>query len=832
MPDNLARGFLNAPTPSEPAAANQDSIAIVVAGGGPPESTVDPKTGAISIELPDGSVQIHLGGLPTIDPSDGDFHENLADKIGNDERGRIVEELLMGIDSDDQSRQDWLKTRAIGIEMLGFKLEEPRTDSGGSAPLEGMSVVRHTLLPEAVIRFQANSSAELLPANGPVKVRDDRPQKPLGATDAMTPPSMGHNGGPALDDDEDEDGIAAAIAAIPQPQQAPQPPPGTPGTPPDTTTEDQLAEALEKDFNHYLTVVDKAYRADTVRMLFDVGFGGCAFKKVYNCPIKQRPVSRSVDAKDLIVSNDICDLEDAGRITHRVRMRKSLVKRMMMAGAYRDIELSQPSPEVNDADQAVADAQGFSPTPQRVEDYPYIIDECYCELDIKGLEHKKDGKPTGLSLPYKASIERSSRQLLELRRNWREGDETHTPLRVFVKFDFVCAMGFYSIGLLHILGNADRALTAAWREMLDAGMFASFPGFLYSKQAGRQLTNEIRVPPGGGMSIETGGQPITSVIMPLPYKDPGPAMLGLIQHIEEMGQRIGGTAELPVGEGQADAPVGTTLALIEQATKVLAAVHVGLHASQSQEFQLLKERFQEDPEAFWRFNRRPTRTWEIEVFLKALDDYDLVPAADPNTASHMHRIMKAVAVKQLQAMNPQLYDAKAVDTRILSMIGFSNPQELFAPPQLGPLAPGAPPAVPTDPNKMAALQLKGQQQQQDHAARMAELELKGQEQAAATQARAEAQAADAAAAQRDRETQAQMAAVESADRAADRASRERVAEMRLETEKAKAEEQENATAARTATAKAEKQAEPAEPSPISVAVHHAPNLGTVPQEPV
>lgn len=746
-------------------------VSIVVESDVAPVSHIDPKTGALIVEQPDGSVIVHLVPPTPAGDDGGGFYENLADKISSGESQRIVEQLLQGIDADDQSREDWLKTRAQGIEMLGFRLEEPRTDAGTtSAPLEGMSVVRHTLLPEAVIRFQANAVAELLPASGPVKVRNDQPNKPAGANEE---PWIGHNGGPTLDDDE---GLETLLAQFVPQQPAPPPPPPQPGF-----DDDNLADALEHDLNHYLTVVDKAYRSDTARMLFDVGFGGCGFKKIYNDPIKRRPVSRSVDAKDLIVSNEICDLEDAGRITHRVRMRKSLMKRMQLVGAYSNIELGQPSPEYNEADRKVQEVQGFNPQPTRPEDYPYIIDECYCELDIAGFEHKEKGKPSGLSLPWKVSIERTGRKLLELRRNWREDDETYAPRRVFVKYNFVEALGFYSIGLLQILGNADRALTAAWREMLDAGMFSSFPGFLYAKNATRQTTNEMRVPPGGGLAIETGGQPIQQAVMPLPYRDPGPGLLGLVQRIEEMGQRIGGTAELPVGEGNMDAPVGTTLALIEQATKVIASVHVGLHAAQSEEFQLLKERFQEDPEAFWRFNRKPARKWEVEMFLKALDDYDLVPAADPNTASHMHRIMKAVAIKQLQAMNPQLYDAKMVDTRILNMIGFSNPEELFAPP----MPPGAPPAIPPDPNKMAELNMKMQLAQVQHEGRMAELAVQLQEQQQANAEKTATTQMQAAGSERDRQMQAQMTAVESADRAADRASRERVAQARTESEQAR-----------------------------------------------
>lgn len=735
LKDFFNLGAVPTQRPDDLGAPGEPQPAVVIEfesdSGKEPKRTYDEKTRTLKIEQNDGTAVFLLDQDPPKDDpddDDDDWHANLAEHIDEGERNRIVSELMQAIDADDNSRQDWLGTRAKGIEMLGFRLEEPRSDAGlSAAPLDGMSVVRHPLLPEAVIRFQANAGAELYPPEGPVKVSDATPPTPTGAPDQqLYDPLM--------------------------------------GAPPTTT--DDLAEALEKDFNYYLTVVDKEYRADSMKMLFWVGFGGCGFKKVYNCPIKRRPVSRSVDAKDLIVGNEAIGLEDAGRITHRVIMRRSLMRRMQLAGAYRDTPLGQPSMEPNDVDRAQATSQGFAVQPQRPEDMPYTVDECYCELDLKGYEHEEDGKPTGLELPYKVSIERSSRTLLEIRRNWAQDDETYTAKRVFVKYAFVPAMGFYDIGLLNILGNADRALTAAWREMLDAGMFSVFPGVLVSDAVGRQFTNQLRIPPGGAQIIKTNGQPISSVVMPLPYKEPSMAMMQLIQHIEQLSQRIGGTAEVPVGEGRADAPVGTTLALIEQATKVIASVHVGLHASQAEEFQLLKERFQEDPEAFWRFNKRPARKWEVDQFLQALEDNHLVPSADPNMPTHLHRIMKSVAVKQLAMANPSLYDAKAVDSRILRMMGFANPEELFAPPM--PMMPqGMPPGPPPDPTKIVALQLKGQQQQQQSLAKQQELAQRAHE------------------SQQDEQTKAVLAQAESLDRAQDRQAQMNIASMKVQVENEK-----------------------------------------------
>lgn len=751
MARNYPLGFSAAPEPKADDDGPRDSTIVILHPDAANETT-DPASGAVKISVDDGSVEIHLGGKPkarsdAIDPAD--FDANLAEVIDADELGRIASMLYEGIQADEISREEWLLTRAAGIELLGLKLEEPRGDSGASsAPVEGQSSVRHPILTEAVIRFQSNASMELLPAGGPCKVRDNSPIKP--APPQGAPPGIGHNGGPEITDGPDPEAASHD---------------------PNAQTDDDgddLAEALELDFNFYFTSVDKGYRPDVDRMLWQTGFGGCAFRKVSHDPIRRMPISRSVDAADLIVSNAANDLEDCGRVTHRIVMRRSTLVRMIIADAYRDvgnITKTTPTQEPDAVASMIANVQGFSDRMQRQEDTPFTIYESYAELNIRGFEHvDAKGNETGLELPYRVTMDKDTKVILEVRRNWKRDDPNCLPKRVFVKYPFVPAFGFYDIGLLHILGNASRALTAAWRMMLDAGMFASFPGFLYADAIGRQQSNIFRIAPGSGQKIQTGGLPIQNVVMPLPYKDPSAGLAQLVTSVQETGQRVGGTADLQVGEGRQDAPVGTTLALIEQAGKMMSAVHGRLHYAQSEEFQLLKERFMEDPEALWRHNPKCAKPWKVAQFIAALQKCDLVPAADPNTSSHMQRIMKAVAIKQLQAMNPSIYDPVAVDEMILKMIGIGNYQKLFAPPP----PPGAqPPGPPPDPAKMAALQLKAQ------------IEAGKQ---ASTQSQ---QAADAAQARATSDAREREVSVESSDRASDRASRERVAAARVEAERIK-----------------------------------------------
>jgi hypothetical protein len=611
-----------------PAVPTEDVIVEAVEGEDKPE--MDGEGNIMEIEHGDGSISISLDGMP-IEPgagrSRGGWFDNLVEDIDQQALATIADDLLRGIGDDQSSRKDWVEARTKGLQLLGLQLEVPGLQGASDgAPVEGMSKVRHPLLLEAVLRFQANARSELLPTDGPVKVRDD-------------------------------------------------------STKIDSTVQNDLADALEKDLNHYLTTTASEYYPDTDRMLLMLGFGGTAFKKVYFCPLRNRPISESVDADDMIVNNAATDLRNAKRITHRTYMKPSTLKRLQILGVYRDIDLPTPSaPELDAVQREKRAIQGIKPDSMNPEDRVREIYEVYCELDVPGFEHKYKGKVTGLEIPYRVTIDVSSKEVLSIVRNYDEDDSELPEARInFVKYTFVPGLGFYDIGLLHILGNTTNAITAAWRELLDAGMYANFPGFLMADTGARQNTNIFRIPPGGGSLVKTGGMSLRDALMPLPYKEPSGALINLVNNMAETGMRIGGTSEQQVGEGRADAPVGTTLAMIEQATKVLNAVHKRLHAAQAEEFQLLVREFREHPESFWQRCRRPARQWDEGTFLQALDDCELVPQADPNTASHSQRVMKVMAVKQLQSASPQLYNPIAVDSAVLQAMGWNNPDQFFKP---------------------------------------------------------------------------------------------------------------------------------------------------------
>jgi hypothetical protein len=588
------------------------------------------KPDALVIELPDGKISINFGGLADLPPEGANDHDaNLAMYLDEGTLGGITDELLRLITDDTTRQEQRLQDVVKGIDLLGIKLEEPKSEPNE----EGISVIKHPLLLEAVLRFQANARGELLSADGPVKVKNEG------------------DGTQELDLD---------------------------------------AQQLESDFNYYLTSGAPEYYPDFDRMLFSLGHGGEAYKKVYWHPLKRRPVSETIDRKDIILSDGAVSLESCARITHRSRMRPSVVKQMQLAGAWRDVSLTTGllMPDLNVVDRKLEEIAGIQPKLNLTsEDTDREIYECYCELDLKGYEHEEDGEQTGLAIPYRVTIDKDSRQVLEIRRWWEEGDPSYVRKEVFVEYVFVPAFPGVNLGLLHILGNASRALTAAWRIALDNGMLANFPGGIMARSTGKQQTTNIRVGPGQVAPMDVDGVPLNQAFMPLPYRDVTGGFMQIIQNVDQAARQLGGTAETAVGEGRNDAPVGTTIALIEQSQKVLNAVHKRMHCAQQKEFALLKELFRRDPEALWRNNKNPNFGRDVQRLMAALENNDIVPKADPNTASHTMRVQKAIAVYTLAQQNPSAFDQKAVYNKIFSMIGIDDAQNLFS------KAPPGPPPV-------------------------------------------------------------------------------------------------------------------------------------------
>ena len=575
--------------------SDADLLTITIPDDPDDTVTVDSETGDVETRQEDGGVVISFGAAKKKEDTDDQFYRNLVSEIDGQEMASIANSLFEAIDADDQSRQGHLANRVRGMELLGIELKDPKsTVADGSNPTEGMSSVTNPLLLEAVLKGWANATGEFLPANGPVKI-----------------------------DNEADDVNTAAT--------------------------DDLAEVLERDMNYYLTKGAPEYYPETSHMLlWGTFFGGAGFKKIYRCPLRRRPVSEMVDETDLIVSDTTKDLKACGRITHRIFMRKSVMQRMQIAGHYADVSLSQPNPQSNQVDEKTAQIQGTKALPDRPEDQPYELYETQCELDLSQFADQTKFKDEGLALPYVVTLEKESRQILAVWRDWNEDDDECQRRRRFVKWPYVPGPGFYGTGLLNILGNASAAMTAAWREALDAGMFASFPGGLMAKQANRQNTSIMRPAPGEFVPVETNGMDISKAIMPMPYRDVTPGLMAMMERVETQAGRLGGAVDIPTQDGIQNVPVGTMLAHIEQATKVVLAVHRGMHTAQSEELELLLDLFREHPEDFWRaLPKNAKQYWNEEKFLRALDDVALTPRSDPNTPSHIHRVAKAMGLVEL-----------------------------------------------------------------------------------------------------------------------------------------------------------------------------------------
>lgn len=671
------------PNPTHP--DDPDGQIKVTNGSGADDEHFADADGFIHIPLEDGSMEIYFVGDEASEDEpeerDSKFDENLAEHIDEMELSRISEMLLEGIDQDNQSRDEWLSTREEGIKLLGLQIEKPRSGPGGGTtgtPLQGMATAKDTTLLEAVVRGQASAIGEFLPADGPAKI------EAVGDAD-----------------------------------------------------EDQMAQLLEKNFNFFLTQVATEYYPDTKRMFAWLYFGGAGFKKCYHHPLRGRPVSESVDPQDLVVSNAATDFQNADRVTHITEMRQSDFRRMVMEGVYLDLPTIPPSmPDRNRVDMLLEFIEGVRATYHRPEDMPHTIYECYCELDIADdPKVPKKFKEFAVPLPYRVTIEKDLRQILEIRRDWREEDERCKRRKTFVRYSFIDWLGFYGLGLLHLIGNLQLAITAMLRIAIDNGMFANFPGGLMAKKFGaEQTTNNINPGPGQFALVDLAGlDDINKAVMKLPYSDVTQGLLSLMQMTREFAQRVAGTADLPVGEGKADIPVGTILAMIEQASKVESAVHKGMHQAQAEEFEILLDLLREDPGALFRHlktkkkNRFSNSSWNEEAALQALNDYDLIPKSDPNTPSRIHRIMKVVALLNLVQQNPGAFDLNKVMVEAMQTLGYVNPQNFLKDPNSPPPPPPSPDEI-TAQAKMIAAQTGQQKALSDAQIKQGDQQVKAAEQ--------------------------------------------------------------------------------------------------------
>ena len=562
------------------------------------------------------------------DGADEEFNKNLAEDMDESELLLLAGELIGDYDNDISSRKDWIQTYVDGLELLGLKIEER------SEPWEGACGVYHPLLSEAVVKFQAETMMETMPAMGPVKTQ-----------------------------------IVGK----------------------ETQEKKEAALRVQEDMNYQITDVMKEYHPEHERMLWGLGLAGNAFKKVYYDPGMGRQVSMYVPAEDVVVPYGASSLEQAERITHIMRKTENEVRRLQHEGFYRDIDLGEPSNTMDEVEKKIAEKLGFRAT----TDDRFKLLEMHVELDLAGHEHKDDdGEPTGIALPYIVTIEKGTSNILAIRKNWKEDDDLQQKRNHFVHYGYIPGFGFYNFGLIHLVGAFAKSGTSLIRQLVDAGTLSNLPGGFKTRGL-RVKGDDTPIAPGEFRDVDVPSGAMRDNIMPLPYKEPSQVLMALLTSIVEEGRKFAGSAELQASDMSANAPVGTTLAILERTLKTMSAVQARIHYSMKQEFQLLKEiirdytpeEYEYDPEEG---DRRAKKS-----------DYDLVyvlPVSDPNAATMAQKVVQYQAALQLAQSAPQLYDLPLLHRQMLEVLGIKNYQKLV---------PLAEDMIPTDPVSENQNVLKG-----------------------------------------------------------------------------------------------------------------------------
>jgi len=574
----------------------------------------------IEIEDPE-AVHIGIGGLEIdiekVEIPD-EFSANLAEEMSSDDLQTLASDLLADVQDDVDSRKDWMQTYVDGLELLGMKIEER------SEPWEGACGVYHPLLSEALVKFQAETIMETFPASGPVKT------KIIGK---------------------------------------------------ETPEKKDAAERVREDMNFQLTEVMTEYRPEHERMLWGLGLAGNAFKKVYFDPSLGRQVSVFVPAEDVVVPYGASNLESSPRVTHVMRKTKNELRRLMVAGFYRDIDLPEPENVLDDIEKRIAEKMGFRAT----ADDRYKLLEIQVYLDLPGYEDKDDdGDDTEIGLPYIVTIEKTSQEILSIRRNWRPEDDNYQKRNHFVHYPYIPGFGFYAFGLIHLIGAFAKSGTSIIRQLVDAGTLSNLPGGLKTKGM-RVKGDDTPIAPGEFRDVDVAAGTIRDNILPLPYKEPSQVLLGLMNQIIEEGRRFAAAADLKIADMSANSPVGTTLAILERTLKVMSAVQARIHYAMKQELKLLKDIIRDyTPDEYDYVPVEGTPRAKKSDY----DDVDVIPVSDPNSATMAQKVVQYQAVMQMAQANPQIYDMVELNRQMLEVLGIKN---------IGKLVPSAEDIKPKDP---------------------------------------------------------------------------------------------------------------------------------------
>jgi len=580
-----------------------------------PEVMGDEPAIEIEVENPD-SVTVDTGGVEiTLVPGDDDlgddFEVNLAEVLDEAVLEEVSGGLLGDYDNDINSRKDWEETYANGLKLLGLKYEE-RTE-----PWSGACGVFSPILTEAVVRFQSEAITELFPAAGPVKA------KILGKQ---------------------------------------------------TREKEEAAARVQDDMNYQLTEVMVEYRPEHEKLLWNLPIAGSAFKKVYYDPNLDRQVSTFIPAEDIILPYGTSELTSCPRITHRMRKTKNEILRLQNARFYRDIDIGEPSKNIDEVQKRKDEETGFAAT----HDDRFLLLEIHVELSIPGDEHKdKDGNPTAIERPYVVTIIKDTGAVLAIRRNWLEGDLTHQARQHFVHYQYIPGFGAYGFGLIHLIGGAAKSATSLTRQLVDAGTLSNLPGGLKSRGL-RIKGDDTPIAPGEFRDVDVPSGTVRDNIMPLPYKEPSQTLLTLLGSIVDEARRFAATADLKVSDMSAQAPVGTMLALLERQLKIMSAVQARMHYAMKQELKLLKAIIADFAPASYDYEP------DTAVPRARQSDYSLVeviPVSDPNAATMSQRVVQYQAALQLAQGAPQIYNLPQLHRQMLEVLGIKNADKLVALPE-------------------------------------------------------------------------------------------------------------------------------------------------------
>jgi hypothetical protein len=569
----------------------------------------EPSDIEIEIENPE-AVVIGIDGMEIeIVPekeSAEDFDANLAEYIDEGTLEEIVGDLLSDYDDDVSSRKDWMQTYVDGLELLGMKIED-RTD-----PWPGACGVYHPLLSEALVKFQAETIMEILPAAGPVKTE-----------------IIGK----------------------------------------ETAEKKDAAVRVQADMNYQITDVMTEFRPETERMLWGLGLSGNAFKKVYYDPNLERQVSLFIPAEDVVVPYGASNIETSERITHVMRKTENEVRKLQVAGFYMDVDLGEPNNTLDEVEKKIAEKMGFRAT----SDDRYKLLEMHVNLDLEGYEHKdKDGEPTGIALPYVVTIEKGSNQVLAIRRNWNPDDNTYQKRQHFVHYGYVPGFGFYCFGLIHLVGAFAKSGTSLIRQLVDAGTLSNLPGGFKTRGL-RVKGDDTPIAPAEFRDVDVPSGTIKDNIMTLPYKEPSQVLMSLLNQIVDEGRRFAGAADMQIADMSANSPVGTTLAILERTLKVMSAVQARIHYSMKQELRLLKRIIADyTPEDYSYEPEEGDRQAKKSDY----DMVDVIPVSDPNAATLSQKVVQYQAVIQLAQTAPQLYDLAYLHRQMLEVLGIKNASKL------------------------------------------------------------------------------------------------------------------------------------------------------------